>query len=519
MTEKPSWITSFARPSGTEIKHIGNHWYLYERLSVYDKEKKQKRKKSGRCLGAITENGLVPSKRSSPQSSLSSDSIENREYGATAYLLALTSEMRSRLAECFPECWKEVFVMALLRCKENSHFRRMEFHYQTSFLERFLPGLSLSAGRISTLLSKIGADRSGIREYMRGDLPAGGVIMFDGHRLISGSGTMEYARIGYDSRCRFLPQVNLIYMFSVEGDKKLPVFYKQYSGDVPDVTAFADIVADAGLSRRKVTIIADKGFGSAFNESMLDDASLEYVIAIRRGSSEVAHIPESPAKYDHVFMFRDRAIYCNEYPCEKGKAFLYYDMSLANDEAVDFITRKEKANNTALKKMKAEEKRRGKGKGRLSEEEYNRLKPLNVADALQEHRTNGTFILKTNRSDLNAAQAYHLYKSRQDIEQAFKSYDGTLEAKASYMRDQYSFEAWLFINHLALQMLYAVIGALSAKDLTAKYSFDDIMAFLKHVRVNRIDGEWRLTKVTKHTQKLCRELGIEMTAPDNLLAP
>ena len=63
MSTRPIWIEQFARPAGTEIKHIGNHWYLYERLGVYDKEKKKKRKKSGRCLGALTETGLTPSKR------------------------------------------------------------------------------------------------------------------------------------------------------------------------------------------------------------------------------------------------------------------------------------------------------------------------------------------------------------------------------------------------------------------------------------------------------------------------
>ena len=63
MSDKPIWIEKFERPAGTEIKHIGNHWYLYERLSVYDKVRKRKRKKSGRCLGAITEAGLSPSRR------------------------------------------------------------------------------------------------------------------------------------------------------------------------------------------------------------------------------------------------------------------------------------------------------------------------------------------------------------------------------------------------------------------------------------------------------------------------
>ena len=63
------------------------------------------------------------------------------------------------------------------------------------------------------------------------------------------AGTLEYARVGYDSQCRFLPQVNLPYMFSVEGTRKRPVFYKQYPGNLPDASAFSDIVADAGLRR------------------------------------------------------------------------------------------------------------------------------------------------------------------------------------------------------------------------------------------------------------------------------
>ena len=36
MGEKPVWTEQFERPAGTEIKHIGSHWHLYERLSVHD---------------------------------------------------------------------------------------------------------------------------------------------------------------------------------------------------------------------------------------------------------------------------------------------------------------------------------------------------------------------------------------------------------------------------------------------------------------------------------------------------
>lgn len=36
MTEKPDYVLNFPRQKNTEIKKIGNNWYLYERFSKYD---------------------------------------------------------------------------------------------------------------------------------------------------------------------------------------------------------------------------------------------------------------------------------------------------------------------------------------------------------------------------------------------------------------------------------------------------------------------------------------------------
>ena len=60
--EKPDYIKNFARPANTEIKFIKGHWYLYERHSVYDPQLGRSRKISGKILGSITEQGLVPSR-------------------------------------------------------------------------------------------------------------------------------------------------------------------------------------------------------------------------------------------------------------------------------------------------------------------------------------------------------------------------------------------------------------------------------------------------------------------------
>lgn len=519
MIEKPIWIQNFSRPSGTEIKFISGHWYLYERKSVYDPVLKKKRKKSGRILGKLTEEGFVASRRNSPLPSSGERFFENREYGATAFLYSLTSDMRERLRNIFGPLWKEIYSLALLKCKEGSPFKRMEFHYQTSFLERLLGPLRLSPGRCTEILRCLGADRAGIRKYMSADLPESGVIMFDGHRIISGSRSLENARLGYDSKCRFLPQVNLLYMFSVSEGKRLPVFYKQFSGDLPDVSAFRDILAESGLPGGGTTVIADKGFESGENEALLEEASLRYIIAVRRGCSAIGEIPLLPTDYQHAFRYRNRAVFCKECRDGKSRLFLYYDLELANDEAVDLIARTEKSNATAELRRQSEEKRRKKGKGRLSDWELEALKPVDVAEKLRGHRANGTFILRTNCDDLNCAEVYRLYKTRQEIEQAFKSYDNELEGKASYMGSQQAFEAWLFINHLALQMFYEVVAKITQADMGDRYSFEDVMKYLSSVRTNLIDGQWITTKVSKQTAKTCQELGIEIQNPETLRTP
>ncbi|MDO5538408.1 MAG: Fic family protein, partial [Desulfovibrionaceae bacterium] len=63
MTEKPDYVANFDRPRGTEIKKIGNNWWLYECSRKFDPKLGRSRKVSGPCLGKITPDGLVPSKR------------------------------------------------------------------------------------------------------------------------------------------------------------------------------------------------------------------------------------------------------------------------------------------------------------------------------------------------------------------------------------------------------------------------------------------------------------------------
>ena len=75
VVERPDYVKNFEKPKLTEVKCIRGHWYLYHKVSYYDKERKQMRWKSGSIIGKITPEGLVPSKhrKKSAQSETADD--------------------------------------------------------------------------------------------------------------------------------------------------------------------------------------------------------------------------------------------------------------------------------------------------------------------------------------------------------------------------------------------------------------------------------------------------------------
>lgn len=511
MTQKPQFVQSFERPAGTEIKLINGHYYLYERKSVYDPQTKRKKKKSGALLGTITEDGFIPKKEKVAQQELRE--IQCVEYGACNYLYQANGAMTESLKRFFPDTWKTIFTLAALKCIGETSLKRVQACYETSYLSVLFPRLGLSAPSLTHVMRELGKNRDGICSYMRNGLSAySGFILVDGHRIISESRNLPLAQLGYDSRMRYEPQVNLLYLFGRRDGMRLPLYYKQFAGSVPDCLALPDIGAEAGIRGSGITVIADKGFGSEDDFSAITGSGMHYIIPLRRNTTE-AQIPENPSLYANAFNFRQRSVFWTSSTKEGCKVVVYYDMLLAMYETNDLISRLEKKNNTIAATLEKEEARRRKGKSKLTDEQIAGMQSIDVTSNVQQRSEIGTLILKTDRLDLDESQIYALYKTRQEIEQNFKCYDDTLDLDASFMQDQEAFEGWLFVNHLALQMLYGILDYIAQANLTGRYSFKDVVRTLEGIRANKINGQWRLSQFTKNTKKLCTDLDIKIEGP------
>lgn len=502
MTEKPEYVTAFIRPPKTEIKKIGNGWYLYERSSVYDKTIKRSRKISGKCLGKITENGL---KKTEHRLTKISDALANVklndtvDVGSALFFYERTKNIRDRLMKYFPSLWKEIYVISLLRLIYDPRFKRLQTHYESSFLSYVFPDISFSASNNKDLLQELGKQRASISQFMKEDISDGQLyILFDGHRLITASRTMPFAELGYDSKRRFKPQINLIYIFSTGEETGTPIYYKQYIGSTPDVVAFSDILKETKLSKDRYTIVADKGFASESDFSLLEESQLNYIIPLRRGNKySKGKIPSSPLAYKECFNFHGRSVYSSNFREGDSNIFIYWDSHLFAEESSDATTRIEKNNNTIEKQIELELNRRKKNKGKMSDEEFKKLKPTPTIEVLKDHPEMGTITIKTNRLELNSVQVFYGYKQRQAIEQFFKTYGDTMEFEASYMRDQTSEEAWLFLNHISAMIGIDCIIDAGKIEESADLSLKDILQKLQKITAVKINGQWQIAPIKK----------------------
>lgn len=175
MTEKPDFILNFKKPVNTEIKQIGNNWYLYERFNKYDPVIKRSRKISGPCLGKITESGLIPTvkRKINVSKPLVNDVVS---VGSTLFYWQRTTSLRERFQKYFPTLWQRLLVTTLLQL-QDPRFKRLQLHFESSLLSHKFPSLQFSKVENSEFLSMLGKQRQAISDFMRENINQKGAFV------------------------------------------------------------------------------------------------------------------------------------------------------------------------------------------------------------------------------------------------------------------------------------------------------------------------------------------------------
>ena len=468
----PEWVLKH-KAKGTQINCVNGHYYLYEVSSVWNKEKGRAQKITKAYLGTITEEGLIPPRTTRNMKLSNAASLNHKEFGASQYLQDISGDIIASLKDQFPDIWQQIITVSFLRTMYRTPFKRMEHYYTHSFVSEFYPKQQMSGKSISALLRDLGTRRGNICAFMRRFVGQSSHLFFDATSIFSESGEMDINRIGYNSKRIFTPQISLLYAFAK--DKGEPAYYRILPGNIRDVSAFGIAVKESGINN--AVVVADKGFGSEKNFTILEESGVGYIIPLRRSSSffdrSVIKTGDK-SSFDGRFIFRDRLVFYYSRSVGSGRTVhTFVDEDLRSREACDY------------------QKRIDAGIEGYTPEGF-----------LQKQYDFGTIVMLSNMT-IGAKEIYDTYKQRADIEQSFDMLKNLLGQDSSYMQDEDALESWAFINHIALMLCYRLFRVIKDHGLTSKYSVEDLIEYLKSITKIKINGgEWITAEVSSKTTKI-----------------
>jgi len=477
----PEWVQKH-KTVGKEVRNISGRYYLYEVTSKYDPAKKRSQKITKRYLGRITPEGLTKPNREILKETMQQVSI--KEYGATYFTLTHCSNIIELLKTHYPQEWEQITAFAITRLFYSSPLKNVQVHYAASHLSDALKDAQVSPESLTKLLHSIGLARGRMVEFMKNFIE-GSQVVIDLTHIFSLSEGVISATLGHNGQGQYLPQVNLVLLHSLE--KKTPSFFRLVPGSIRDVSTVVASVKEAQLSA--ALVIGDKGFYSELNVAALEEEKLEYLLPLKRNSSQISYAPTRSGdrkRFDGFFQFDERVIWYREQKLksradkEAGRrVFLFLDEKLKAEEEKDFMSH-----------VKAK---------KLGAEEY-----------FERQFCMGTIAVITNCS-FRAQRVFELLKERLEVEQVFDTFKNTLHADRSFMRDDLGLQGWMFVNFVALLLYYRFYDLLLQCEVLDKYSPRDVILHLSRVFKLRIGEKWVLSEVPKSSKILMEKLKIQIS--------
>jgi len=472
----PDWVLKY-KQKGTEIKKINENYYLYRISSYWDKEKKRSRKVTQKYLGVITQDGLKKSKQEQIIENIKNISV--KKFGASNFLLEMNPDIPEKLKNIFPEKWKEILLFSLFRLLHNSPIKNLRTYYVASFLSETISNAHLSPKVVGDMLRNIGKERERVKIFLKQFVSGNDFALIDLTHVFSLSENIISSVPGYNSKREFLPQIHMIFLFSL--DNHMPAYFRIVPGSIRDVSTLKTTVQEAKI--KNVVVIGDKGFFSEDNVLALGGEKLHYILPLKRNSSLIDYTKITKGDrraFDGHFLFEKRAIWYYNYEVSDGelkgkKIFVFQDERLKTEEEKDYLIREEKDDSKSMETF--------------FEIQYRF----------------GTIAIITDLNE-SAEKIYNLLKSRVEIEIMIDAFKNILNADRSYMRDDYQMEGWMFINFIALIFYYRLYNTLVDKSLLNNYSPNDVLIHLSRVYKLKIQEKWVTSEIPKKTRNILEKL-------------
>ena len=434
-----------------EVKQIGNSYYLYRDTTRWDREKK-KRVRVSEYLGRINEHGLVEKNRRSIY-----------EFGNSELLLSVSEDIVPELKRRFPDHWKEILAMSMVRAQDPRPLKLMKSAWEKLYASTQIDA-SLSENTISEKLRIIGSDVVAQTGFFQSLTTNGDRILFDLSSIFSRSENINLAEKGHNPKHLHLDQINFALVFS--GKRHKPVILEVLPGSVRDYKAFDSIMDRYDI--RECIIIADRGLASY---EMPKRKGVFLVVAIKRNFKVI----DFDMNLDRSFIYNKRGILSGMKDLGGKYLYMYEDTSLRAEEETSII-----------RKIEEGEKKQ--------------------SDLTEERNKLGKFAILSNlRSD--PKEIYELYKSREEVEVAFDAMKNELENDKSYLHTTDGLRGYFFVSFISLYMYFSIFVLIRAADLTGRVSVKDALLRFSRVYKIKYGGKEIMSEIPASSAKLDDQLG------------
>jgi len=500
-------------------KTVRGSIYVYEVVSLWDKEKKKSIKKYTYLGRKSGQGGLVEPKRTHQAPRHAED------FGARYLIDELIGKLgiKKLLLEAFPDVAEVICKVVAFQVIYGKPSYLMEYF---SSVEETSP--QLTSQNLSVLFRNIGTASTRVRAFVDSWINmhrSQDGMFYDLTSFSSYSRQNELVEWGYNRDGEDLPQINFGILYG--SSSQLPLMYRVYQGSISDVTTLANIHKElTAYDIKNFTFYLDRGFFSAQNLSKMATAPYDVVMPMPFSTSEAKKLSvESISDFSNMINVDNSAIYCKTFETQIGGNKFYATVFQTEKRRVsefdNFTKEFEECELKAHKQAPASES----DMHRTLESFPSHIKkcfvitPSEGAFMLTRNSTEietitsrmGKMILVTKTRPVDCKALLLNYRSRDMVEKAFDVMKNELNEGRLRVASSEAAEGRLFVNFLALIVTSKLRNVTRASGMKINYTISEILCEVNKIkRVTLFDGSHCLTEVSKRQKDIFRTLGIDL---------
>lgn len=434
--------------------------------------------------------------------------MKSLDYG-NIYLMSRVADktgLISVLQNCFPHQWEEILSCAMHVCSENEALYLCE----QWALNSYVPSAP-SSQRISNLLKELDED-SRMHFYkqwaaLRAETE---YLALDISSVSSWSELIHFVEWGYNRDRENLPQINLAMLFGEQS--RLPVFSRVYPGSIKDVSTLVGVVTFIEqLQLKKMHFVMDKGFYSAKGISLLLEKYIKFAVSIpfstNLAKEAVQECMGSIEKPSNAIEVGGRIYYALTLMRTMNRRRVYIHVFYDHERHMQ-------ETNRLLRKIMKIEADVASGKTAMDNREARKYLSFQKTkdgsynihrreDVINEKVKLAGYVAILSNDRKDAADILSVYHAKDVVEKSFNNIKNDLDLERLRIHSDTAMEGRIFIGFISLIIISYIREIMRKNDLYKHYSFHELFAELKKLRlVEFASGQKLLTELSSNQKDL-----------------